>query len=354
MPVGKQPPPGIPSGHNPFPILTDIWPWFLTDYTRFIGHFFRYDRGAGRWTGQCIFSSVRLSAFGIIFYSRITIIKRRNGENIMEIRFDRITPGIQKYTKLMQWVLETDVSRDMDFQRFYNGFYRMRQRNSAFYTSYYRSLKRTSIISSWPLKTFSIIFTARPGKFMLLSAAKCWQQSVQKCLYGTNLCCKISICGHLILTKRIVLKRLFSCTITSFSGILRKKPRIILQFSTNITPMPLWRTPRKLIGFSGESKKDRKHLHFWFLERIATPACGLARDLSRINFPCSLWCVVFLCIAQSDFILFVDYSLYHTTNGDVLQHRKKKRWAASVSDYRCCPLKLCFDPLSDTISWLKS
>lgn len=34
----------------------------------------------------------------------------------MEIRFDRITPGIQKYTKLMQWVLETDVSRDMDFQ----------------------------------------------------------------------------------------------------------------------------------------------------------------------------------------------------------------------------------------------
>ena len=58
----------------------------------------------------------------------------------------------------------------------------------------------------------------------------------------------------------------------------------------------------------------------------------------------------FLCIAQSDFILFVDYSLFHTTNGDVLRHRKKKRWAASVSDYRCCPLKLCFYPLSDTIS----
>ena len=59
--------------------------------------------------------------------------------------------------------------------------------------------------------------------------------------------------------------------------------------------------------------------------------------------------MVFLCIAQSDFILFVDYSLYHTTNGDVLQHRKKKRWAASVSDYRCCPLKICFDPLSDSM-----
>ena len=30
-----------------------------------------------------------------------------------------------------------------------------------------------------------------------------------------------------------------------------------------------------------------------------------------------------------------------------IEHRKKKRWAASVSDYRCCPLKLCFYPLSD-------
>lgn len=106
--------------------------------------------------------------------------------------------------------------------------------------------------------------------------------------------------------------------------------------------MPLWRISRKLIGFSGESKKDRNHLYFWFLERIATPVCALARDLSRINFPCSFWCVVFLCIAQSDFILFVDDSLYHTTNGD-----ERKRWAASVSDYRCCPLKLCFYPLSD-------
>ena len=57
--------------------------------------------------------------------------------------------------------------------------------------------------------------------------------------------------------------------------------------------------------------------------------------------------MVFRRIAQSDFILSVDYSLYHTTNGDVLQHRKKKRWAASVSDYRCCPLKICFDPFSD-------
>ena len=42
--------------------------------------------------------------------------------------------------------------------------------------------------------------------------------------------------------------------------------------------------------------------------------------------------MVFLCIAQSDFILFVDYSLYHTTNGDVLQHRKKKRFSDRMKE----------------------
>ena len=71
----------------------------------------------------------------------------------------------------------------------------------------------------------------------------------------------------------------------------------------------------------------------------------MVRDLSRMTFPCSLWYVVFRCIAHSVFIRFVDYSLYHTTDGDILQYWQNKKWAASVSDYRCCPLKICFDPL---------
>ena len=28
---------------------------------------------------------------------------------------------------------------------------------------------------------------------------------------------------------------------------------------------------------------------------------------------------------------------------------KTEKWAASVSDYRCCPLKICFDPFSDRV-----
>ena len=157
----------------------------------------------------------------------------------MEIRFDRITPGIQKYTKLMQWVLETDVSRDMDFQRFYNGFYRMRQRNSAFYTSYYQFFEENKHNQQLTFEDILHYLYGQTGQIHASFSSKMLATIRPEMPIGTNLYCKISVCGHPILTKRIVLKRLFSCTITSFSGILRKKPRIILQFSTNITPMPL-------------------------------------------------------------------------------------------------------------------
>lgn len=59
----------------------------------------------------------------------------------MELRIDRIEIGIEKYNRIMHWVNETDVAEDSDFQRFYNGFYRMRQRPASFYASYYRFME---------------------------------------------------------------------------------------------------------------------------------------------------------------------------------------------------------------------
>ena len=82
--------------------------------------------------------------------------------------------------------------------------------------------------------------------------------------------------------------------------------------------------------------------------RIATPACALARDLSRIILPCVLWCVVFRRVAQSAFILLVCYCLSHTTKGIFCNISKIKN-GQHLLDYRCCPLKLCFDPFSDRI-----
>lgn len=55
----------------------------------------------------------------------------------MDIRYDRITVGIEKYQRIMQRVRQTDVSADDDFQKLYNGFYRLRQRPASFYKCYY-------------------------------------------------------------------------------------------------------------------------------------------------------------------------------------------------------------------------
>lgn len=55
----------------------------------------------------------------------------------MEMILDRVKIGIEKYNWLMKRVHEVDISADAEFQKFFNGFYRMRQRPASFYQSYY-------------------------------------------------------------------------------------------------------------------------------------------------------------------------------------------------------------------------
>ena len=60
----------------------------------------------------------------------------------MEMILDRVEIGIEKYNRIMKRIAEVDVSTDTEFQRFYNGFYRMRQRPASFYASYYAYLEQ--------------------------------------------------------------------------------------------------------------------------------------------------------------------------------------------------------------------
>lgn len=55
---------------------------------------------------------------------------------------DKVETGIEKYRWIMKRIHEVDISRDAEFQRFFNGFYRMRQRPAGFYTSYYAYLEQ--------------------------------------------------------------------------------------------------------------------------------------------------------------------------------------------------------------------
>jgi len=51
-------------------------------------------------------------------------------------------PGIAKYLALMNLYGQVDVTSDTDFQRQYNGFYRMRQRTPAYYRAYYQLMEQ--------------------------------------------------------------------------------------------------------------------------------------------------------------------------------------------------------------------
>ena len=60
----------------------------------------------------------------------------------MGMSLDRVEIGITKYNWIMHRVHEADVSADAEFQKFYNGFYRMRQRPADFYKAYYAFLEK--------------------------------------------------------------------------------------------------------------------------------------------------------------------------------------------------------------------
>ena len=55
---------------------------------------------------------------------------------------EKISAGVVKYQYLRQNLMQTDVSCDREYQRRFNGFFRMSRRTEAFYTDFYEYLER--------------------------------------------------------------------------------------------------------------------------------------------------------------------------------------------------------------------
>lgn len=53
----------------------------------------------------------------------------------------KISAGIKKYQDLRHRLFTTDVATDQDFQKAFNGFFRMGRRTEAYYTDYYHYLQ---------------------------------------------------------------------------------------------------------------------------------------------------------------------------------------------------------------------
>ena len=77
-------------------------------------------------------------------------------------------------------------------------------------------------------------------------------------------------------------------------------------------------------------------------ETVHRTGTGFVKD----KFPLCPLMRGFRCVAQSAFILLVCYCLSHTTKGSFCNISKTKN-GQHLLDYRCCPLKICFDPFSD-------
>ncbi len=60
----------------------------------------------------------------------------------MPVSLDKVSAGIQKYCTIMDRFNSVDVANDSEFQRLFNGYYRMRQRTPQFYQEFYSYLEQ--------------------------------------------------------------------------------------------------------------------------------------------------------------------------------------------------------------------
>lgn len=61
--------------------------------------------------------------------------------NKWDTDWEKLKIGLGKYMRIMNQVHRIDVSNDKEFQRQFNGFYRMRQRPKLFYETFYQYLQ---------------------------------------------------------------------------------------------------------------------------------------------------------------------------------------------------------------------
>jgi CRISPR/Cas system CSM-associated protein Csm2 small subunit len=79
-------------------------------------------------------------------------------EEIVRKAIPKIKPGLLKYLHIRSRINKVDVSNDEDFQRAYNGFYRMRQRPPIYYEKYYSYMEENKSSGITFEKTLNYLF----------------------------------------------------------------------------------------------------------------------------------------------------------------------------------------------------
>lgn len=70
----------------------------------------------------------------------------------------KVELGLGKYIDILSLLHSVDVSESMEFQKAYNGFYRMRQRSEQFYSSYYTYMDKNKLSNPSFEQTLNYIY----------------------------------------------------------------------------------------------------------------------------------------------------------------------------------------------------
>ena len=76
-----------------------------------------------------------------------------NGTN-----WEKIKEGVRKYTWIMDNLHKTDVSKDREFQKAFNHFYRVRQKSKQFYEAFYEFIEKNKGNSITFRETLSYLY----------------------------------------------------------------------------------------------------------------------------------------------------------------------------------------------------
>ncbi|RTR26713.1 hypothetical protein EKG37_20620 [Robertmurraya yapensis] len=66
-------------------------------------------------------------------------------QEIISESLNKVGPGLEKYIRIQTMFYNVNVNKSEEFQRIYNGYYRMRQRPRAFYDTYYEFLEKSKV-----------------------------------------------------------------------------------------------------------------------------------------------------------------------------------------------------------------
>lgn len=69
----------------------------------------------------------------------------------------KVEPGLKKYTNILALLHSVDVSESVDFQKAYNGFYRMRQRSDSIHSTLENCCTLVPLFSLFLLQRFGVV-----------------------------------------------------------------------------------------------------------------------------------------------------------------------------------------------------